>query len=287
MLKKKPLFAIGLVFALGLAILLYPLVSAWISKKTSTAAVKSYASTVQHLDTSARDAMLAAAKAYNAKLSGSPKPNVPQEADSPQNIAYQAQLNVENIMGTLDIPSIDVHLPIAHGVGEEALQQGVGHLPESSLPVGGEGTHAVLSAHCGLPNARLFTDLDQIKQGDVFYVQVLGETLAYKTDQIKIVLPEEVEALEIVQGKDYVTLLTCTPYGVNSHRLLVRGVRVPYVPQNSEAPRNPAQMPASPESPPKRWLWLLAIPILPLVLWVKHRKNKHQKGSEADAKASS
>ncbi|MEG2842173.1 MAG: class C sortase, partial [Ruthenibacterium sp.] len=216
MLKKKPLFAIGLVFALGLAILLYPLVSAWISKKTSTAAVKSYASTVQHLDTSARDALLAAAKAYNAKLSGSPKPNVPQNADSPQNIAYQAQLNVENIMGTLDIPSIDVHLPIAHGVGEEALQQGVGHLPESSLPVGGAGTHAVLSAHCGLPNARLFTDLDQIKQGDVFYVQVLGETLAYKTDQIKIVLPEEVDALEIVQGKDYVTLLTCTPYGVNS-----------------------------------------------------------------------
>lgn len=131
-------------------------------------------------------------------------------------------------MGSIEIPSIDVNLVIYHGTEEEVLQKGVGHLQGTSLPVGGTGTHSVLSAHTGLPNKKLFTDLDQLEPGDVFYLHILGETLAYKVDQILTVLPHETDALMIDSTQDYVTLVTCTPYGINSHRLLVRGTRIPY-----------------------------------------------------------
>ena len=270
---KKSSLVICLVFALGIAVLLYPLVSAFVSKKTSTAAVTDYQTAVQTIDTGARDAMLAAAKAYNAKLAGSV---TAQSAADAQNKAYQTMLNVDGIMGYLDIPRIQIHLPIYHGVEEQALQKGVGHLPESSLPVGGASTHAVLSAHCGLPSARLFTDLDQLQQGDLFFVHVLDKTLTYKVDQIQVVLPEEVSTLAIVPTADYITLLTCTPYGVNSHRLLVRGVRTADVPQ-AETQRKATQTPVQKQAETHAlwWPWLLAIGIVALCL----RKAKQKRSA--------
>ena len=132
------------------------------------------------------------------------------------------------VMGYIRIPSIKVELPIYHGTSEPVLQVGVGHLENTSLPVGGSSTHAVLTGHRGLPSAKLFTELDMVKVGDVFYIKILGETLAYEVDQILTVLPTEMQALNIEKGKDYVTLVTCTPYAVNTHRMLVRGHRIPY-----------------------------------------------------------
>ncbi|MEG2421503.1 MAG: class C sortase [Oscillospiraceae bacterium] len=222
-MKKKPPVAIVLVFILGLSVLLYPAISAFLSKKTSTAAVESYRAAVEHIDTDARDGMLAAARAYNEGLAEGPNPK-----------AYETLLNVNGIMAYLEVPKLKIYLPIYHGVSEQTLQQGVGHLPESSLPVGGPGTHAVLSAHCGLPNARLFTDLDQLELGDRFFIHVLGQTLCYGVDRVEVVLPHEIGALAIVPLRDDVTLITCTPYGINSHRLLVRGARAPDAPEHSD-----------------------------------------------------
>lgn len=148
----------------------------------------------------------------------------------PTSMPYAGLLNVDGdgAMGYITIPAIDVNLVIYHGTGEDVLQKGVGHLQGTSLPVGGKGTHCVLSAHTGLNNKKLFTDLDQLVEGDVFFLHVLGETLAYKVDQIKVVLPSDTEDLRIDADHDYVTLVTCTPYGINTHRLLVRGTRIPY-----------------------------------------------------------
>lgn len=150
---------------------------------------------------------------------------------------YDTILNIngDGIMGSLSIPKIGLELSIYHGIGAEGLEKGCGHVEGTSLPIGGESTHSVLAAHRGLPSARLFTDLDQLEEGDLFYITVLDETLAYQVDQISVVLPSESDALAIVEGEDYVTLLTCTPYGVNSHRLLVRGSRTEYREEEKES----------------------------------------------------
>lgn len=163
----------------------------------------------------------------------------------PSSMPYAGLLNIDGngSMGYIEIPAIDVNLMIYHGTEEEVLQKGVGHLQGSSLPVGGTGSHCVLSAHTGLNNKKMFTDLDQMVEGDVFYLHILGEVLAYQVDQIKVVLPEETEDLKINAEKDYVTLVTCTPYGINTHRLLVRGVRIPY-----EEAKNLEQVSSSRES---------------------------------------
>ncbi len=145
----------------------------------------------------------------------------------PQN--YLEVLRVFDTMGTIEIPKIAVNLPIYHGTDAQTLEKGVGHLRQTALPIGGAGSHAVLTGHTGLPNAKMFDGLSKLKIGDKFYVHVLGETLAYEVDAINVVKPEEVRLLNPISGEDHVTLLTCTPYGVNTHRLLVRGVRVPYV----------------------------------------------------------
>ena len=148
---------------------------------------------------------------------------------------YEAQLNVagNGVMGYIEIPSIGCTLPIYHGTDEAVLQIAVGHMEGTSLPVGGEGSHCVLSGHRGLPSAKLFTDLDQVGEGDTFLLHVLDETLAYEVDQVKVVLPEEAGDLEAVRGEDYCTLVTCTPYGINTHRLLVRGSRTEYLPEEA------------------------------------------------------
>lgn len=149
-------------------------------------------------------------------------------------------LNGDGIMGYIDVPKADINLPIYHGTSEEVLEKGAGHLRNTSLPIGGVGTHSVLTGHTALSSARLFTDLTQLEKGDVMYVHVLGKILAYEVDQIKVVEPNETDELKINPEEDYVTLVTCTPYGINTHRLLVRGTRIPYVAAEAEAQHNEA-----------------------------------------------
>lgn len=213
------------VFLAGLSLLLYPTVSNYWNDMHATRAVTGYAERVQGLDTEQYDDVWAAAEDYNRALAE--RPFEPYLTDEERG-AYEAQLDVDStgVMGYIEIESIDVTLPVYHGTDDSVLQVAVGHLEWSSLPVGGEGTHCVLSGHRGLPSAKLFTDLDRLVEGDTFVLRVLDEILTYEVDQILIVEPEDVSALHIEQGKDLCTLVTCTPYGINSHRLLVRGHRV-------------------------------------------------------------
>lgn len=208
----------------GAGFLLYPTISDRWNRMHQTRAITAYAEAAASLDDADYEEILAQAHAYNEALAARGNGiTLTEEAKD----AYEAQLNIagQGIMGYIDIPKIDCYLPIYHGAEESVLQTAIGHLKGSSLPVGGEGTHCVLSGHRGLPSARLFTDLDQIITGDMFMVYVLDEVLTYEVDQILVVLPEETEALAITPGEDFCTLVTCTPYGVNSHRMLVRGRR--------------------------------------------------------------
>ena len=174
-----------------------------------------------------------AAQQYNAMLSGAA--TITEGGASAPPLAYAQQLTVGGVMCYIDIPKINVYLPVQHGTEADTLEKSVGHVVGTSLPVGGSSTHAVLSAHSGLASSKLFSDIDQLAVGDVFYIHVLGDTLAYKVDAINTVLPTDTRLLQIEDGKDYVTLVTCTPFGVNTHRLLVRGYRVPYLPEQEAA----------------------------------------------------
>lgn len=224
---KKHLSTIALILALlaGVSLLLYPTVSNYWNTRHASRAVADYAQNVQALDRDTYDELLAAAEAYNRSLLTRENAFFLSEAQQTQ---YDSLLDISGtgIMGYIEIPSINVSLPIYHGTSDSVLQIAVGHLDWTSLPVGGESTHCVLSGHRGLPSAKLFTNLDQIVEGDTFIIRVLDEVLTYEVDRILIVEPEDVTALQIESGKDLCTLVTCTPYGVNSHRLLVRGHRV-------------------------------------------------------------
>ena len=224
---RKHLSTIVLLFILliGLSLLLYPTVSDYWNSFHQTKAITTYAENVAALDNASYDAIWDAARQYNRNLcSRSNSFLLSQE----QKAEYESLLDIsgQGVMGYIEIPSINVSLPIYHGTSDSVLQIAVGHLDWTSLPVGGESTHCVLSGHRGLPSAKLFTNLDQIVEGDTFIIRVLDEVLTYEVDRILIVEPEDVTALQIESGKDLCTLVTCTPYGINSHRLLVRGHRV-------------------------------------------------------------
>lgn len=225
--RKNGLFSLILILTLltGLSLLLYPTISDWWNSFHQSRAIASYVETVEELDDDAYAQLWEDAQAYNEALAQDNSRFQPSEEES---VRYNELLNLSGtgIMGYVEIPSIDVALPIYHGTDEAVLQVAVGHIEGSSLPVGGPGTHTVLSGHRGLPSATLFTDLDQLDMGDVFLLHVLGETLTYQVDQIRIVEPDNVSLLALEEGEDLCTLVTCTPYGVNSHRLLVRGYRV-------------------------------------------------------------
>ena len=214
-----------LVFLTGLSLLLYPTVSDYWNSFHQSRAIASYAEQVATLDDGTYDRLWQRAQAYNAAMAGD---SVAYALSDDRKADYEAQLDVSGlgIMGYIEIPSIGCSLPIYHGTNEAVLQIAVGHLEWSSLPVGGEGTHCVLSGHRGLPSARLFTDLDKLVVGDIFMLRVLDEVLTYEVDQILIVEPQELSALQPEAGKDLCTLVTCTPYGINTHRLLVRGHRI-------------------------------------------------------------
>lgn len=224
---KKHLSTIILiaVFVIGLCLLLYPTVSDYWNSFHQSRAITSYAETVARMDDATYQRILEHARAYNKALAAQGNS---WELTEEQEKDYEGQLKVDDsgMMGYVEIPKMRCSLPIYHGTDEGALQNGVGHIAGSSLPVGGESTHCVLSGHRGLPSVKLFTDLDQLTDGDIFLLRILDETLTYEVDQIRIVEPYDVSDLEIEKGKDYCTLVTCTPYGINSHRLLVRGHRI-------------------------------------------------------------
>jgi sortase A len=223
-----------LIFLIGLALVLYPTVSNWWNSFHASKAISDYAEQVASLDDDAYDALWAEALAYNQslKLREGVFVSTPEQKER-----YPQVLNPggNGVMGYIEIPSLDVSLPIYHGTDEAILQVAVGHLEWSSLPVGGEGTHSVLSGHRGLPSARLFTDLDDLRVGDLFIIRVLGEIMSYEVDKILIVEPHEMDGLRVEPGMDLCTLVTCTPYGVNTHRLLVRGHRVENTPEAKAA----------------------------------------------------
>jgi len=226
--KKKNYIGLGLLFLIGLSILLYPMISdAW-NKHRDNLLISKYSSSVSSNNNSEElDSMWKAAEKYNEQIKQESVPDAFSVRDGETDSTYESLLNLngDGMMGYIEIPVIDVKIPIYHHTTDETLEKGAGHLFGSSLPVGGESTHAILSAHRGLPSAKLFTDLNLVEKGDVFYLHILDKTLAYEVDQIQTVLPEETDSLAITEGKDYVTLVTCTPYAVNTHRILVRGHR--------------------------------------------------------------
>lgn len=213
-----------LVFAIGLSLLLYPTVSNVWNSFHSSRVVSNYDRMVSALPEEDYTQIMEAAREYNRRLLHNPSRFLMGEEED---VGYQnlLALGENQVMGYIDIPKLGVRLPIYHGTGEAVLQAGVGHIVGSSLPVGGESTHTALSGHSGLPSARLLTDLDQLQMGDLFYLHVFGNVLAYQVDQILVVEPDDMAPLEILEGQDFATLVTCTPYGINTHRLLVRGVR--------------------------------------------------------------
>ena len=224
MKKVLPVLAVVLIFVLGLGIMLYPTIANYVNARSQTVAINHYEEAAQ-ANAAYYQGLLEQAQAFNEKIGHNGGLAALSEEDKAE---YESLLNLnsDGIMGYIEIPKLDLKLSIGHGTEEDVLQKMVGHIEGSSLPVGGESTHAVLSAHRGLPSAKLFSDLDLMQIGDRFMIHTLNQTLTYQVDQITVILPEEIEALAIVPGEDYVTLMTCTPYAVNTHRLLVRGVRV-------------------------------------------------------------
>ena len=229
---KKRIIAtilIILLFLAGFGIVLYPYVSEYVNAKHASRVVVNYDDAVKEITPEDFSQYFEVAEEYNERLRQNPNPF----SEDSRTEGYETALNVDGsgMIGYLEIPKISVKLPFYHGTSGAVLNEAVGHLEGSSLPVGGEGTHVVLSAHRGLPSAKLFTDLPELGEGDIFILTVLDRKMTYQVDQILTVLPTELEALEVEDGQDYVTLMTCTPYGINTHRLLVRGHRIENLPE--------------------------------------------------------
>lgn len=243
----------------GFGLLCYPAVSNSLNLLWQQKEVENYLQKTGDMEEADRRDLLAEAEEYNSRLQALGAPLADYEELTEE---YRRVLDVTGtgVMGYVTIPGIGVELPVCHGTDDEVLKKAAGHLEGSSLPIGGEGTHAVISAHRGLPGAKLFTELSEVKEGDLFSVTILGEERTYQVDQIAVVLPQEQELLNTVRGKEYVTLMTCTPYGINSHRLLVRGVRTEDTVHRTESPAEPEGLPADILIP------LLGIPLLFVLL---------------------
>lgn len=247
-MKRKILILLSLLLLLlfGIGLAAYPIVSSCYTQRHQSQVYAQYQEIVEKADSKKIEAAKAAAEAYNRLLASGA---TAAERDA---MDYDSLLNLEgnSIMGYIEIPAIDVLLPVYHGVDGDSLERGAGHMPSTSLPIGGKGTHAVISAHSGMATARMFTDLEQLKTEDVFHIHVLEETLTYAVDQILVVRPYQIDALKIDTDQDYVTLVTCTPYGINSHRLLVRGHRI-----ELEKEENTSNGDASQKAEPKQSTW--------------------------------
>lgn len=269
MKKSKSTIALILIFCVGLSLLLYPTVSNWWNSFHQSRAIASYAEAVSQINEEEYKRIWDAAVAYNERIAatGGGGANL-----SPEQMAdYESQLDItgDGIMGYVDIQKIRCTLPIYHGTDDAVLQIAIGHIHGTSLPVGGESTHCVISGHRGLPSARLFTDIDQLVEGDTFIIRTLNEVLTYEVDQIRIVLPQETSDLRIEPGQDLCTLVTCTPYGVNTHRLLVRGHRIETKPGLLAVTAEAIQI------KPVIVMPALAVPmLLALVIWVMVRSKQ-------------
>ena len=250
--KSKSTILVVLMLVLGLGIMLYPTISNWYNELTGSHAIQEFKETLEDQSEQEMAEQRVMAEAYNATLR-----NEGSAVECPYD--YNDIMDFGNgMMGYIEIPIIDVYLPIYHGVSETVLSKGVGHMSKTAFPIGGEGNHSVLTGHTGAPSAHLFTDLNQVKEGDVFYIYVLNETLAYEVDQILVVLPDEVDDILPIPGKDYCTLVTCTPYGINSHRLLVRGHRVEYA--------APAEVPAEVVEEESNATWIILVCVAVVIL---------------------
>lgn len=291
-------FMLFLVFLIGAGILFYPTVSDLWNNYRNQQLISEYTEVVETMESEDFSEIWAEAREYNAQHTVNTILDAfdEEEGDYVLSHPYDQVLNPtgNEIMGYLEIPKINVKLAIYHGIGTEALENGCGHIEGTSLPIGGVGTHSVLSAHRGLPSAKLFTDLDQLEIGDLFYITVLDEKLAYKVDQILTVLPEETDDLAIEEDKDLVTLVTCTPYGVNSHRLLVRGERTEYVPEEDTSA--PSMILRNPLEGTNRSERLLVIGLMAFIIflilfgiilkihdWRKRRKQRKREKSEEES----
>lgn len=266
------------IFLVGLSVFAYPLISNVISTGTHATVISKYEEDLKKMSKKEIEQMKEDARQHNEKEIN---PNMiftdpfaeGGEDESNTSSGYYNLLNVGETMGSLEIPKINVDLPIYHGASDDVLRDGIGHLGNSSLPVGGADTHAILTAHRGLPSSKLFRELDQIKIGDKFFVHTLDETLAYQVDDIKIVLPNETGELVIEDGRDLVTLVTCDPYMINTHRMLVRGERIPYDP-DEEGVRKPDEKPSFFSKIIKELLILGGLLIIILLFILKRRKKK-------------
>lgn len=281
--KIKIIFAI-LMFLSGLGIAAYPFISNMIAQKHATEVIENFDEEVKQMDKEKLDAAKEAARKYNEQLSSA----VVRDASGENEeiiTNYADMLGVGESMGYITIPKIDVNLPIYEGTSDAVLERGVGHMEQSSYPLGGESTHSVLTGHRGLPSAVLFTDLDKLEAGDCFYLHILDEILAYEVDQIKVVEPNETGDLDIIEGEDYCTLVTCTPYSINTHRLLVRGIRTEYTGEEEESKIQYQELQTG--TVVKRlvdvWPWLAAAAVaviggeaLLMVMLVKRKKKRQE-----------
>lgn len=237
----KRILPIVLIALFGIGLFSYPLLSNYLFTLHESTAVQDYDATVNQTDTATLDQWWQAAITYNQDLDGQPvhDPFVPGSGMvMDDNYRQLLDVNGDGVMGYITIPKIGVKLDIYHGTADDVLQQGAGHIEGTTLPVGGIGSHCAIAGHSGLAHAKMFTDIRELTQGDMFYLHVLNQTLAYQVDQTSVVDPDDMSQLEPVPGQDYCTLVTCTPYGINSQRLLVRGTRVPYVPETEQAQIN-------------------------------------------------
>ena len=279
-MKKKKMsgFIFVLIFFAGLSLLLYPSVANLINKMHGSKAISDYSDSVSELNAEEYEKMIGAAREYNRSLIHKANPYFVNDS---QKALYEELLNIggNGVMGYIEIPAISVMLPVYHGTDENTLQKAVGHLDWTSLPVGGESSHCVLSGHRGLPSAMLFTNLDKLVEGDVFMLRVLNEVLTYEVDQILIVLPQNSSDLQIALGEDYCTLVTCTPYGINSHRLLVRGHRI----ENEESAESVRVISEAVQIDQAIVASVLALPTLILMLIamsLKPKRRRSRGGSE-------
>jgi sortase A len=261
----------------GIGLLLYPSVSNWWNQVHQSNVVVEYASAVSNMDEKQYKKILGEARDYNKRLS---ETGAIWNMTAAQRDEYNSILNVDGhgAMGYIHIPKINVELPIYHGTDDSVLQSSIGHLAGTSLPVGGKGTHTVLSGHRGLPSAMLFTDLDRLKEGDTFTITVLNKTLTYEVDQIRIVEPTDLSSLQIEKGKDLCTLVTCTPYGINTHRLLVRGHRIPNANGDAQVIAEALQVP-----PAYIALAVVIVVLLVLIAYSFVRMRSRRKASDFQA----
>lgn len=290
--SEKLLLIISIIFIiLGVGIFLYPSISNYFAEKNHVDIIRKYDDLIVETNEEKINEEKEKARIYNENLSGDPVHDpfiIGSGYALPEN--YKEVLNISNdgVMGYVEIPKISVYLPIYHGTSEEVLEKGVGHIQNTSVPVGGNSTHSVLTGHTGLPNAELFTRLDELVIGDIFYIHVLGDVLTYKVFETKVILPDKIDELQILNGKDYVTLVTCTPYGVNSHRLLVKAERVEYEEYSTgKSNTNSEETPSKTENISKHYYLTgtqIGIVILALILMItviiivsmRNKKNKYK-----------